>query len=535
MKMKINILKKINASLLFIVIGLFVPACSSSDFEQYYTDPSKIQATTVEKQFSGFLKANLDYVVPNYWNYFVILSPTVNRYTQAVGWINSTQQYVPGGSLINDRWSMYYKFLSQYRELENVYGKLSKDDQNLRRIYIIAATIYLYDETQKVVDLHGDIPFLEAGKIGINGGDYVKSTVAYDKADAIYTKMLDDLKAFDAELSTITVSIGIKTGFAIQDYINFGDVAKWRAYCNSLRIKILMRVSGVSSFTSRVNSELQTIASSPSNFVSDNSKNIQINVFDLNTDINAKGFKDGIGSNGWNYNLAGKAMIDKLKNTKDPRLRVMFEPNVKNTDYNGLDQTLNENNQTTLVEDGEISIYNRSTYNQNQYFPGVLINAAEINLFLAEYYLNIATNDAAAKAAYNSAIEQSIRQHFAFRARSNDNQSGPVAALTPAEITAYQTNAQVSWDLATSTSEKLRLIATQKWINYNIVQPLEGWAEQRRLDLPSLTFFIDKSNPQSQPPKRWVYPSNEKVFNPTNYQAVAATDNLTTKLFWDVK
>src|SRR5690606_16522027 len=115
-----------------------------------------------EKQFAGFLQTNRDYVMPGYWNYFVVLRTTLTRYTQAVGWVNSTAQYVPGAAGIDGRWGNYYDLLAQYRELEKVYNGLSAEDQALRRIYMIAATIYLYDHTQKVIDLHGDIPFSEA-------------------------------------------------------------------------------------------------------------------------------------------------------------------------------------------------------------------------------------------------------------------------------------------------------------------------------------------------------------------------------------
>jgi Starch-binding associating with outer membrane len=534
MKINNSFIKSVTLSL---TISIVVLACSNQDFEQSYPDPAKIKNTTVEKQYTGFLKSNVEYVVPNYWNYFVVLSPTANRYTQAVGWINATQQYVPGGGLINDRWGMYYAFLSQFRELENVFGKLSQDDQNLRRIYLITAAIYLYDETQKVIDLHGDIPFLEAGKIGTNGGDYLKSTTQFDKADVLYSKMLDDLKGFSAELNSISVPKGIQTGFAIQDYINKGDLTKWRTYCNSLRIRMLMRVSDAPSFQSRASAEIQTILGNPSSYpiVDNNTKNVQITVFDLNTEINAKGFRDGIGSGGWNYNLAGKAMIDQLGSTQDPRLRVMFEPgqNAKSL-YGGLDQMANATDQTNVVNAGLVSIYNRSTYNQNQYFPGMLITAAEINLLLAEYYLK-AGNDASAKTAYNLAIDQSINQHFAYRKVSNDNVSGAVAPLASSEIVAYQTHNLVSWDMATDNASKLKLIAIQKWLNYNIVQPLEGWAELRRLDLPAFSFWVDKTNAQKQPPYRWFYSGNEKIYNATNYSAVAPSDNLGTKLFWDVK
>ncbi|MCE2835369.1 MAG: hypothetical protein LW694_13450 [Chitinophagaceae bacterium] len=52
---------------------------------------------------------------------------------------------------------------------------------------------------------------------------------------------------------------------------------------------------------------------------------------------------------------------------------------------------------------------------------------------------------------------------------------------------------------------------------------------------PAMNFWTDNSVQQTRPPVRWVYPSVEQIYNKENYSAVSAKDNLTTKLFWDVK
>lgn len=40
-----------------------------------------------------------------------------------------------------------------------------------------------------------------------------------------------------------------------------------------------------------------------------------------------------------------------------------------------------------MINNGKISIYNRTTFDDNQYYPGVLITASEVNSLLAEYCL----------------------------------------------------------------------------------------------------------------------------------------------------
>jgi hypothetical protein len=522
----------IQALLLLMVLN----ACKKTDFAAAYQDPAKINSTTVAKQFAGFVKSNTDYVLPSYWNYFVVLRITLDPYNQAIGWANAANLYVPGAAAVSDRWNAYYNFLAQYRELQKVNAQTSTADQTANRIFMIAATIYLYDHTEKVVDLHGDIPFSKAGMLSLNNGEYSASYPAYDKAEDVYTKMLDDLKAFSAELNTISPDAGVAATFKNQDLINQGNITLWKKYCNSLRLKMLTRVSSVASFQSRVSSEISSILTgtgSGTPIVASNADNIQLKVYTLSSDINSTGFRTGLED--WNGNLAGKAMIDHMNTNADPRLKVMFEPgDSAHGVYIGLDPMLNASVQNTLISGATIAIYNRSTLSRNQFFPGELVNAAEVSFLIAEYYLS-AGNDASAKTAYETGIKQSIEYYYWLRSISNDNTVGAPATPTAAEISAYLASAGVSWSAAATNAAKLSLIATQKWLHFSVVQPNESWAETRRLDAPAFSFLPDNSSIQKTPPVRWLYPSSENTYNTVNYGAVKSKDNLTTKIFWDTK
>ena len=473
--------------------------------------------------------------MPDYWNYFVVLRTTIPRYTQAVGWVNSPNQYVPGAAGITSRWENYYNFVAQYREFENVYAKLTPEDQTDKRIYQIAAAIYFYDHTQKMVDLHGDIPWSEAGMLSAKGGNYSDALPKYDDAATIYTKILDDLKGFSDELNALTVKTAILTGFKTQDLVNKGNLSLWKKYCNSLRLKILTRVSDVAAFQQRYTTEVSAILADAVKYpvVKINPDNIQISVFNISTDIHSKGFRTGLED--WDGNIASKRMIDNMKTNTDPRLRAMFEPGANSTGvYNGLDPMLTSATQTALIAGGTLSIYNRSTLSRNEYFPGLLITAAEVNFYISEYYLK-AGNNASAKTAYNDGIKQSVEFYYWVRTLSNDNTSGTLTPLDPAEVDAYLINPAISWDLAATTPAKLALLATQKWIHYSVIQPIESWAEIRRLDSPVFSFEMDNANTQKQPPYRWLYAGSEQTYNATNYETVKPKDNLATKIFWDVK
>ncbi len=103
----------------------------------------------------------------------------------------------------------------------------------------------------------------------------------------------------------------------------------------------------------------------------------------------------------------------------------------------------------------------------------------------------------------------------------------------PAEsvITDY---AQQAWDAA---SNKKEVIITQKWLNFGYLQPVQAWNEIRRTGYPQLKYNED---PLAQVlktlPNRVRYPSSERSYNKTNYdaqvQAMGGTDNAYLKLFW---
>ncbi len=520
----------------FVIFSIALWGCQEDQFADNYPDPSKIANTTIERQYTGVQVAGIDYVVPAYWNYFVVLRITLNPWTQSIGWINTPNQYIPGSAASDAVWSNYYGILAQYREFQKVWSSSTPQQQNDRKIFNLTAAAYLYYETQRMVDLFGSIPFFNAGMLSTNGGDYNVSFAEYDGAEEIYTYMLDELKTIATELNNISLNPGFQASFNAQDIINHGDVQAWKRFVNSLRLRMLNRVSLSPAFSSRASAEIAEILSNPSQFpiVTSNDEGIQIDVYDVSTPINSSGFQQGINSAGWDGDDASKIMIDFLNASSDPRLRVMFEPGTAaNGVYVGLDPLLAGNTQQALVNDGEIAYYNRSTFSENQFFPGVLISASEVNFIKAEYYLR-SGNDAQAKAAYEEGIRQSIDFYYTIRENSNSSVSGSPALPTEQEITNLLASAPVNWNGATSQGEKIRLIGMQKWLHFNIVQPYQNWAEVRRLNVPQLSFWVDNSSTQTQPPVRWRIPGEELTYNEANYDAVRSNDNLTTKIFWDV-
>ena len=333
----------------------------------------------------------------------------------------------------------------------------------------------------------------------------------------------------------MTIKTGISAGFRTQDYVLKGDIVAWRRYVNSLRLRMLTRVSLTSTFSARAKTEISEILGNSTKFpiVTTNAQNLQITVFDLNSPIHSKNFRSGLED--WNGNVASKVIIDHLNSNSDPRLRFLFEPgSAAKGAFIGLNQLDNESKQTADIASNNMAIYNRSTLSRNQFFPGVIINAAEVSLLAAEYYLG-AGDDAKAKDNYENSIRQSSEFYSNMRKLSNDNTVASPSDITPAEITSYLQKDAINWAKASNASAKINLIATQKWIHFNVVQAYENWSENRRLDALNLKFWVDNSNNQKIPPIRWYYPNAEQNFNGNSYNVVKANDKLDTKIFWDLK
>ncbi len=522
----------------FLTMGLcvaslvYTSSCKKSSFSEFYRDPSKVTEITVERQFTGMVYSYRQLIVPDYRNLFVTLRPTIFRYLHIAGWINEQNQLLPGGAAIEDRWTRYYEGLAQYRELETLYNQSVDAEKEEKRIFFLAAKILFYDQTQQTVDLHGDIPWSKAGMLSTNNSDYQASYPAYDKAEDIYTAMLDDLKTISTELNSLSVNETILQKFAAQDLIDNGDIELWKKYCNSLRLRMLTRVSESPTFASRATQELDEIINNQSTYplIITNDENAQIDIFNLDDNsIQTKGIRDAFEASGWYANLSSKVMIDHMLENGDPRLPFIFETG-EHADgkFKGLDQSLATSAQSDLARGGTISIFNRSTISRNQYFPGVLFSATETNLLLAEYYSKNG-NSGLAKTAFENSVKESVDLYREIRSRSNDNTVPAATEPTQSQINTYLAN--LNWDGA---SNKIQLIATQKWIHFNIIQTVQAWSEVRRFDFPQFSFVVQNSDIQKTVPVKFTLPPSEPVYNATNYQAVKAQDDVNIKLFWDI-
>lgn len=509
---------------LFATAGVFLAGCKKSDMADNYYNPEKAVTADVPRLYAGLFYN--EKVLPRYWNLYTFQIPVMGTYSQTAGYTNGNGVYEQPTNYTGNRWDYFYaNTIAQYRELEKHYNNLSSaDDKTGYQLFLETARIFLYDQATQMVDLWGDIPFTTAGSLNAQGKIVLAS---YDKGEDIYNKALTELKRISDYLATATPASFYLNQLKAYDYVNGGDLMKWRKYANSLMLRLAMRISYKNETSAK--SLVQTILGNPTLYPLTNTASESILIQPNSPTSSLAPADQNEIRNGFDVNpyAPGKMVNDIMVPSGDPRLPVYFTTN-KSGQYKGVYNTLTETQVTTGIANGDFSRWDSTTFSENHVLPGILITAAEVHFLKAEAYER--WGGGSAQTEYETGIRQSIAFWYSINNISDRSAPKDIPPSEP-QIVAFLANPLVAY--GTNNLEK---IATQKWIDFTVLQANQAWAEWRRTKFPVLSFPTDNSSaPAPNVPKRLLYPSSESTLNSSNYSAVAASDKPTTKIFWDVR
>jgi len=347
--------------------------------------------------------------------------------------------------------------------------------------------IYTY---QILVDSFGDIPYTESLDPNTN------VLPKYDAAATVYSKLIVRLDAAIANLDTSNKS------FSSGDIMYGGNVAKWKLFANSLKLKL-----GVNLIDTNVALAKSTIESAYNGGV-------------ITTNANNATFEYAVSAP--NYNPIYENLVASNRNDFVPTATIVNAMNV-----------LNDPRRTkyfTALPDGSYAggkYGYTNTYNNFSHvnpiltapeFPSQFMEATEVNFYLAE----------AASAGFSVGNTTQYYYDKAIIASFENWGIGDQSA-------AYLLNPAVAFTTAPGATAKEK-IAKQEWIAfYN--RGFESWTSYRRLDFPILLAPANAySEAEGQVPKRLTYPINEQTVNGDNYKAAATNiggDRLKTHIFWD--
>ena len=365
---------------------------------------------------------------------------------------------------------------------------------------------------QLLVDTYGNIPFTQA----LQGVTTAQPT--YDDAKTVYEGVFGQLDAGlalfnEAEKQAAQGLTGGNPG--INDIMFRGNLAKWRRFANTLKLRMLLRQSEKADRAAFIQSQLAVIKTSGYGFLRAgetaavnpgyaNSANQQ------NPFYATYGYKiNGQPTEAYNVYRGNKYAITFYQSTNDPRLKAYYAP------VGGVGSTFNGAffGTTTPVPNGQTSGIG----------PGLLQKVNQDAVILSSHEALFLQAEAAQrgwitgdpKTLYQQAITESFVN----------------VGLTAVDAATYygQTLNNVGFD---ASGNKIEAIITQKWASLNGWSPFEAWSDYRRLGLPAVPISLDPSTSVKQIPVRLFYPQSEYNYNGANVQAQGNINQFTSKIFW---
>ncbi len=144
----------------------------------------------------------------------------------------------------NDEWATSYyndyhsRFIANLNDVIRNERKKGVDSRELHVARIWRCWVY-----SRATDMYGDLPYFGAA-------DGTGQNAPYDKQSDIYKDMLKELKEASAALND-----DMKPMPAGQDYVYNNDVAKWKKFANSLRLRLALRCSQADPALAKTNAE----------------------------------------------------------------------------------------------------------------------------------------------------------------------------------------------------------------------------------------------------------------------------------------
>ena len=563
-------MKKILFSIVFAAVGLMTfVACSDSDFDEKYADPSKTTTVGVPQVFTAILHKGNRWMNPTYWRYYT-QSTTSGCFSGVIGNQNGRGRFRGASEgYFNIRWQNFYDQLTQFRVLEETYNNLSESEKPANQIFYYLGRTVVEAQLHEMLSIWGDVPFNGAGTLWKTGNyEEAKTMASYDDDVALYTQILNDLKEVGDYFAAGSLNAAGVSSLGRQDFTAArGSVDIWQRYVNSLRLRIALHLATNGDLTTTAKSAIQEILGNPSRYplIETNAQNQGVNADTSNDDYNfGKGIAQALA--GRSEGSGSQAMLDAMNvpangipdaNT-DPRLAAIYDCNPDGA-YIAYDNSLSNSEISDIADKKNqeyiakgisssnyycyidtIAMAGWATYQGNANLNGIWINAAEVALSKAEAYLmgyGVSANEATAKQEFIKGVVLSEEYYWNMKTSSslykagNDSYNG-FRALTVPTTADFEAYANKIWK---ATQE---CVATQLWLNFGFMNELEAWNVNRRTGFPNVKFAKDTQNSDyPTPPNRIPYPSDELNFNPANCEAAKAINysestGYYTNLFW---
>ncbi len=373
---------------------------------------------------------------------------------------------------------------------------------NHKAIAYIMEAFYM----QYIVDLYGDAPYSDAFK----GADQI--TPAYDDDAVIYFNLIENINAAIALIDSADADDKV---VASEDVIYAGDMSAWKNFASLLKVRLLLRQSGLTgtnpngeSYATYIQNEFDAIAlagiptpvaTTINPGYSSGSAAQQNPNYDLFYGIT------GTASQFFNQTTASGYIADflngDLNGVTDPRRAQLYKL---------------EGGEVVGAYQGESTGYAGITFSKIKgLFPatnsdGLIMSTPEAWFLLAEAYENgYLSGDA--QAAFTNGITASF-------------------TFLGSPIGTYLTDIDAVSGLGWNGGNHIEAIMTQKWLAVNGINAIESFIDHTRTGYPNLPVAITALYPHR--PYRLSYPLSEFVANSANVPSLTQAQLFVQGPFW---
>ncbi len=402
-------------------------------------------------------------------------------------------------------WDGFYSKLSTNKNMMDL-ATASGEKQYVALGKILKAFNFAYTS-----DLYGDIPYSEAL---LSKDDNIVHP-KYDEQKNLYPELLKELREANDLLGGELSAIDKKS-----DAMYGGVALKWRKFANSLRLRLLLRMSKgyPQAFT-----EMQEIVGNKTKYP----------IFESNADNAEIKYLGDIGANSWpggpkanafsefDKRKPSKEIVDALRLRNDPRLQVwiakvdqpaggLVDPNLYVGVPNAIPAPYDYNGGTPHMS-RLTALFNS---NSDPMLTASMMTYAEVCFILAEALQagKITLAGETAESMYLKGIGANMKYYGVDQKAITDH---------------YYDQASVKYN------GTLKQLIEQKWIAM-FLKGAEGWFDYRRTGFPQ---FVPGPLAPGGIPKRYIYPDAERAYNEAAYQKALTLfgEDKQTTLMWYLK
>lgn len=554
----------------FLIVAFMLGCLAgcTDEFEDINKDPSAITGENIEAKYF-ITRAQVNLMAPNRYPYWRAQLIHADRYAGHFcfgfngSWWSDALGYSYSGGYTNAAWDYFEGYtgtLVTYLQVTEPGG--DRENELAHAVGLIMRSLYFMYFT----DTFGEIPYSETGSLDI-------LLPKFDTQKDIYFGMITDLTTAINAIGSATSTGDLNEDLGDNDLFFGGDLQKWKAFANSLKLRLALRANGAAGDNFSVPAVTETFSGA---FLEDFEDNALLPKDDVINQWNSAAYGDvwhNFGGWGSKWTVS-KYVINYLQDNGDPRLEKYAKPapggDITIPKPEGDDDALYAKRRdfilanldeagavyvTALNEDGETVI----SMEENKYYIGQppRMNGEMYDYNRRELYSMPADYIVAAKnsgEAISPEIVLTSADTYFMRAEAVEK------GLATGNANALYRNgleqAMLLWsvdeaDIATFLADSpianldgtnnLEMIAMQRWL-INYTEGFEAWAIVRDSGFPAdLADGVDDADIYGMGdlngdyPQRMRYGTNAYTTNEKNLQEALdrqGTDVQATKLWW---